>query len=222
MFKLYGLNSRLKNVFLISIAMIFFFASMANSQDVKSKAHEEDVKSKVSSEDIIKGLSKSKPKSKFEFQISGKKGGVKKLRRITVYREGTEGKVVKRTMLIFEDAAPAGVKLKIEFDVNSHVIRPESYGLLKEVAKALTSKQIKKATVLIKGHTDSDGDASKNIELSYRRALSVKNYLVTHFDIDPLRLKVAGYGEQCPFLPNTTPGNKQLNRRVEIELVEGT
>jgi outer membrane protein OmpA-like peptidoglycan-associated protein len=210
MVKSFVLNVRTRNMLFTCITAIFFFASIAPAEDVKSK---------VSSKDIIKGL--SKPKSKFEFQISGKKGGVKKLRRITVYREGAEGKVVKKTMLIFEDASPTGVKLKIEFDVNSHVIRPESFGLINEVGKALTSNQIKNATVLIKGHTDSDGDASKNIELSYRRALSVKQYLVTHFSIDPVRLKVDGYGEQCPFLPNTSLQNKQLNRRVEIELVEG-
>ncbi|MBC8434178.1 MAG: OmpA family protein [Desulfobacterales bacterium] len=190
---------------------------------IVSVAYGQDDGFRDSSDGIIKGLSKPKPKrkSKFEFHIKGKTEGVKHMKRIVVYQEDNEGNCVKKTILIFQDEPPSGVNLKIEFDVNSYVINPGSFPLLNEVGKALTSDQLKTAHVLIKGHTDSDGDASHNLKLSFNRALSVKQYLIANFSVDPLRLKAAGYGEQYPMLPNTSLRNKQLNRRVEIESVDG-
>ena len=183
-------------------------------------AYGQDSGFRNSSDGIIEGLSKPKPKSKFEFHIKGKTEGVKHMKRIVVYQEDNEGNYVKKTILIFQDGSPSGVNLKIEFDVNSYVINPGSFPLLSEVGKALTSDQLKTAHVLIKGHTDSDGDDAHNLQLSFNRALSVKQYLISNFSVDPLRLKAAGYGEQYPLLPNTSLRNKQINRRVEIESLD--
>ncbi len=108
------------------------------------------------------------------------------------------------------------VNLKIEFDVNSYSIRPESFNLLKELGKALSDPRLRDRIIIINGHTDSDGKDEYNVRLSLKRAAAVKDYLVGHFQISPDRLKVAGYGESMPLKPNTTKANKQLNRRVEI------
>ncbi|MBP1664786.1 MAG: Outer rane porin [Bacteroidetes bacterium] len=102
----------------------------------------------------------------------------------------------------------------ITFDVNKADIKPESYGTLKSIADVLTENPGVK--VKITGHTDSDGDDAKNLELSKRRAESVKNELNAKFGIDASRLTTEGAGETKPVAPNDTPENKAKNRRVEF------
>ena len=102
----------------------------------------------------------------------------------------------------------------ILFDVGSDKIKPESYGTLKEIAAVL--KENAGVRVNIIGHTDSDGDDAKNLELSKKRAASVKNSLVKDFSIDGAGLETDGKGESQPASPNTTPEGKANNRRVEF------
>ena len=102
----------------------------------------------------------------------------------------------------------------ITFDVNKADVKPESYGTLKSIADVLTENPGVK--VKITGHTDSDGDDAKNLELSKRRAESVKNELVKNFGIDASRLSTDGAGETKPIAANDTPANKAKNRRVEF------
>ena len=102
----------------------------------------------------------------------------------------------------------------ITFDVNKADIKPESYGTLKSIADVLTENPGVK--VKITGHTDSDGDDARNLDLSKRRAESVKNELNAKFGIDASRLTTEGAGETKPVAPNDTPENKAKNRRVEF------
>ncbi len=102
----------------------------------------------------------------------------------------------------------------ITFDVNKANIKPESYGTLKSIADVL--KENTNVKVKIVGHTDSDGDDAMNLDLSKRRAESVKNELSKTFGIDAARLETEGAGESSPLAPNDTPENKARNRRVEF------
>ncbi|WP_041952276.1 OmpA family protein [Spirosoma spitsbergense] len=102
----------------------------------------------------------------------------------------------------------------ILFDVNSDKIRPESYGVLKDIAGTLTENA--GVRVRIVGHTDSDGDDAKNLDLSKRRAASVRAALASEFGIDAGRLETDGKGETQPAAPNTSPEGKANNRRVEF------
>jgi OOP family OmpA-OmpF porin len=102
----------------------------------------------------------------------------------------------------------------ITFDVNSDKIKPESYGTLKDIASVL--KDNPGVRVKIIGHTDSDGDAAGNLDLSKRRALSVKNELMKDFGIDAGRMETDGKGKTEPIAPNDSPANKAQNRRVEF------
>jgi len=102
----------------------------------------------------------------------------------------------------------------ILFDVNSDKIRPESYGVLKEIGQVL--KENAGIRVKIVGHTDSDGNDASNLALSKRRAASVKTALATEFGVDVNRLDTDGKGESQPVGPNTTPEGKANNRRVEF------
>ena len=70
--------------------------------------------------------------------------------------------------------------------------------------------------VKIVGHTDSDGDENKNLDLSKRRAESVKNTLTKEFGINESRMETDGIGETKPVSKNDTPAGKANNRRVEF------
>jgi OOP family OmpA-OmpF porin len=102
----------------------------------------------------------------------------------------------------------------IYFDVNSDKVKPESYGTLKDIAAVLN--EVPDVKVKIFGHTDSDGDDAKNLDLSKRRAASVKAELSKSFGVNASRLETDGLGETKPVAANDTPVNKALNRRVEF------
>ncbi len=111
----------------------------------------------------------------------------------------TEGKFVTRGIL---------------FDVNNDKIKPESYGVLKDIANVLTENSSVKVKIV--GHTDSDGKDADNLSLSKRRAESVKASLVKDFGIDNGRLDTDGKGASQPVDTNNTAEGKANNRRVEF------
>jgi OOP family OmpA-OmpF porin len=110
------------------------------------------------------------------------------------------------------------VYIKVEFDVDKATIRPEYHLNLDELAKALQSPPLQGRRVLLIGHTDSDASETYNLDLSRRRAQAVRDYLVQRHGLDPNLLRTDGRGESAPLVPNTSPENKQLNRRVEVRL----
>lgn len=102
----------------------------------------------------------------------------------------------------------------IYFDVNQDIVKPESYGTLKEIASILN--EVPDVRVKIFGHTDADGEDATNMDLSKRRAASVKAELAKSFGVNTERLDTDGWGETKPVAPNDSPVNKALNRRVEF------
>lgn len=70
----------------------------------------------------------------------------------------------------------------------------------------------------IGGHTDSDGNSQFNRTLSERRARSVSDYLATK-GISQARMKIVGYGEEQPLVPNSNRANKAKNRRIEFSVL---
>lgn len=102
----------------------------------------------------------------------------------------------------------------ILFDFQSAVIKPESYGVIKEIAGVLAENPSLKIKVI--GHTSSDGDDKANMELSKQRAASVKDALVKEFGIDNSRIDTEGKGETQPIADNKTKEGKAANRRVEF------
>lgn len=101
----------------------------------------------------------------------------------------------------------------IQFDVNSDRLKPESMNILSQVADALKKKPALK--LRIEGHTDSTGEADKNLDLSKRRAASVKAALVK-LGIDESRLMTEGFGQTRPLGSNDTVQGRAENRRVEF------
>ena len=73
------------------------------------------------------------------------------------------------------------------------------------------------SAVLIEGFTDSTGSSAHNLELSQRRAESVRNALIG-LGVKADKVATRGYGEAFPVASNSDAGSRQLNRRVEIVL----
>ena len=102
----------------------------------------------------------------------------------------------------------------ILFDVNSDVIKPQSYGVLKEVAGILTENPALKIKIV--GHTDADGNDAANVALSKKRAEAIKVSLAGQFAISAERITTDGMGAKQPVGDNKTANGKAANRRVEF------
>ena len=85
---------------------------------------------------------------------------------------------------------------------------------LNDVADALT-KSSPESRIVVEGHTDSQGKAAFNQELSLRRAQSVRDYLVSR-GIASDRITAQGMGSTRPIASNANPEGRANNRRVEI------
>jgi len=72
--------------------------------------------------------------------------------------------------------------------------------------------------VELQGHTDSRGADAFNLELSQRRAESVRDYLIAQ-GVSGTRLEAKGYGETQPIADNTTKVGQQENRRVVMKVI---
>jgi len=108
--------------------------------------------------------------------------------------------------------------LTVFFPRNSDRITDEARIQLNAIGSALISDRLLPYKYVLAGHTDATGSAEYNRDLSVRRALSVRRYLIDTFGIDPSRLVAAGWGEsrlKAPEKPNSS-----VNRRVELVLIE--
>jgi outer membrane protein OmpA-like peptidoglycan-associated protein len=104
------------------------------------------------------------------------------------------------------------------FATDKDTILPKSYPVLQAVADAMEAvPSIKR--VVIEGHTDNQGKAEKNLDLSERRAKSVLKYLLSR-SIEPVRLVAKGIGPARPIASNKTAAGRAKNRRVEFHIVE--
>ena len=102
----------------------------------------------------------------------------------------------------------------ILFSSGSNQIKPESYGILKEIAGVMEESPSTRVKII--GHTDSDGDEESNLLLSRLRAAAVKAALVNNLGIKPERLETDGKGQTKPIADNKTKEGKAQNRRVEF------
>ena len=112
------------------------------------------------------------------------------------------------------------IQLDIEFQVGSVEISSTYFDQLKRVADLM--KVSPNRSAVIEGHTDSMGPAAKNLQLSQRRAESVRQNLIDHFGIAQERLVAKGFGETRPIASNETPGGRLKNRRVTVILYANT
>jgi outer membrane protein OmpA-like peptidoglycan-associated protein len=114
------------------------------------------------------------------------------------------------------DAGATSVLNNIFFEFDKFELKEKSKTELDKVIRFL--KESPDVQVEIGGHTDSDGSAAYNQQLSLKRAQAVVDYLANN-EIDPGRLIQKGYGSEKPIRPNDTEENKQANRRIEFKII---
>ena len=108
---------------------------------------------------------------------------------------------------------------RVLFDPGSAAFKEDAAAEFDRVARFIEFFNLSK--LIIAGHTDSDGETEVNQVLSEMRANKVADYLNAEFDfISADMVEARGYGEDQPLVPNNTPENKQLNRRIEMLIWE--
>lgn len=133
---------------------------------------------------------------------------------------GISGKVqdlatAMRNLGADESALEVHIELPADvlFDVDKAAIRTDAAQALAHLATVIRSYS---GPVRLIGHTDSDGSDAHNLDLSVRRAVSVKDWLIAQGGIPGPRLATDGHGESRPVANNDSAANKQRNRRVEV------
>ncbi len=104
----------------------------------------------------------------------------------------------------------------IEFDFGKDTIRPVSKPVLDDAIEKL--KKFPGVRVKIVGHTDNVGDPASNLDLSKRRASSVKDYLVAG-GVAESRIETDGLGDTLPVASNEDEAGRAQNRRIVFEII---
>ncbi len=104
----------------------------------------------------------------------------------------------------------------VKFATGSSKLTRDSYGTLDSIAKTLN--EYPELRLEISGHTDSIGNAEKNLVLSQGRADSVKKYLASK-GVAEDRLTAIGYGSDHPVADNATKEGQAANRRIEFKIL---
>ncbi len=110
------------------------------------------------------------------------------------------------------DAKSASLQIQFEFD--SDQLSDYAELQLQPLGLALQSQQLSGITFVLEGHTDATGSELYNQSLSERRAVSIKQHLISRYEIPEANLSTRGLGESQLLLP-ASPADA-ANRRVRI------
>ena len=108
----------------------------------------------------------------------------------------------------------AYIDIPIYFDYDSDQVSERSRAQVGEIARALRAPSLRRARIRIEGHTDERGSTEYNLDLSKRRAASVRRMLTGTYGIAENRLETAGFGESRPVDPGHGEAAWAANRRV--------
>jgi len=131
----------------------------------------------------------------------------------------TDEKTVNRTVTM-RKLTPGVVSIlrNLYFDFDKATFKTESYTELNKLENMMAQNPT--MSIEIAGHTDAVGTKEYNQNLSVRRALAVKNFLVKK-GIDQRRVKAVGYGKSKPLASNDDEQDgRELNRRVEFKVLQ--
>jgi outer membrane protein OmpA-like peptidoglycan-associated protein len=131
--------------------------------------------------------------------------------RIWEKREINADKELKKIMARIE----RGEIPKVQFDYDEDVVKAESFTALDLIADLMLKRSDLK--LRITAHTCTMGTAEYNLDLSERRAKSVKEYLVKR-GVPPPSIRYRGAGFNEPVADNSTEEGREKNRRVEFRI----
>lgn len=116
-------------------------------------------------------------------------------------------------------ASKALIGSDLLFDFNSSTLRQSARVSLMKVALLIDKNP--NLICWVDGHSDLIGGEERNLVLSQKRAMSVKNWLVKTLDLNASRVAVSGYGKTKPLILSGTADEQASNRRVEIKMRKG-
>lgn len=105
----------------------------------------------------------------------------------------------------------------ILFDTDKSVVKPQAEFILDNIAVIMNENP--DFNFVVEGHTDNTGTPEHNLKLSQDRADAIKQYLSRH-GVSKKRLEAKGYGQTRPIESNDTERGKEINRRVEINVIK--
>lgn len=129
--------------------------------------------------------------------------------------ENEEGLVTFMVEIIYEPERIFRLE-NVYFDFGKSTLRPESYAALDQLAELMLLQP--NIVIEIAGHTDNIGSPQSNMQLSQKRAESVRQYLLKK-GISASRIIARGYGDTQPIADNSTETGRQLNRRTEVRII---
>lgn len=132
-------------------------------------------------------------------------------------KEMDANKIVVLNATQMEEAITANGRINLyslHFDFDKDTLRPESMPTLAEISTLMNARP--DLNLEIVGHTDNQGTAAYNADLSQRRAARVVEALVASFGIDAQRLTASGAGLAMPVASNDNEDGRAQNRRVEL------
>jgi outer membrane protein OmpA-like peptidoglycan-associated protein len=116
------------------------------------------------------------------------------------------------------DRAIINRQIQVHFTPGSDEIMSGSFMVLDALGETMTS--FGNTYLRVEGNTDAVGTPTANMQLSERRALAVKNYVLKNFpNIPASRFQTIGHGQANPVASNKTETGRQLNRRTDIKVV---
>lgn len=116
---------------------------------------------------------------------------------------------------VFTENGRVMVRLKaLQFPANQATLGPRNQAMMRKVNEAL--EQIGPAKLIVEGHTDSSGNANKNLNLSEQRAKTVQDYLVANGAVTLDNVAAVGKGSEKPISNNKTAAGRAQNRRIDI------
>jgi len=106
----------------------------------------------------------------------------------------------------------------ISFDIGKAYLKDSHIPLLEKVNEIV--KMFPEAKLMVEGHTDATGDASRNMLLSEKRAYAIMQYLRQSLMISAGRIQSMGFGSDKPVASNKTKDGRAKNRRIDIIIMQ--
>ena len=129
--------------------------------------------------------------------------------------EEAQAQFTEKEAMVYKQGTTLMIRLKgLEFPVAKAVLKGENFPLLAKVQKIIAD--FGENSVVIEGHTDSNGGMKLNEKLSSERAAAVKEYLISNSPNKTMNISAIGYGYQKPLATNKTASGRAQNRRVDI------
>jgi outer membrane protein OmpA-like peptidoglycan-associated protein len=171
---------------------------------------------------VIEALNPAKANPDVKTDDSDYEGDVKKDKTRSIDMSNLEAKPastkIKPTKTKIPMPAPsnteAALSMEIIFGYNSAELTATAKEQLKPVGEALASGKLSNLSFIVEGHTDGVGGQAYNKTLSEERAASVKDFLVTTFNLQSASIQIVGKGKSDLLDPNNP--SSEVNRRVRI------